>query len=215
MTRSFCSLGGAREQSSKKGAAADGPCPCCLAVVTLVWCASPPVTLYTLGQPAVPVEPDLPLGSRATVIEVARVTLPDYLDTQDILVRRGSVLESSHLGRLASRMSHWAPPTCSPHPWHSRRDALATDQPGTGTISYRLLINVSRFDVAADVGAAQGSAALEADWIIVPRNIAIPTLRGRVRLATAGPIGTDQDVVALERTVLGQLAGAIDITLLR
>jgi uncharacterized lipoprotein YmbA len=39
------------------------------------------------------------------VIAVARVTLPDDLDTQDILVRRGSVLESSHTARWASRLS--------------------------------------------------------------------------------------------------------------
>jgi uncharacterized lipoprotein YmbA len=185
-----------------------------LAVVALAACAAPPVTLYTLGQAPV-AGPEIPLTSGAVVIDVARVTLPDDLDTQDILIRRGSTLESSHRGRWASRLSLGATDLLTARLAQSRPDALVTDEPQTGAISYRLLIDISRLDVAADAVATQGSAVLEADWVIVPRDPAIRTRRGRVRLVVAGPIGTDQDVVALERKVLGQLAGSIDIALLR
>ena len=51
--------------------------------------------------------------------------------------------------------------------------------------------------------------------MIIPNDTSIPTFRGRVRLSAAGPIRTDQDIVALERRILGQLAGEIDITQLR
>jgi hypothetical protein len=74
------------------------------------------------------------------------------------------------------------------------------------------LINVSRLDIAADIGALQGSAVLEADWTIVSIDVAIPIVHGRVRLEADGPIQTDRDVVALEGRALSQLAAAIDIT---
>jgi len=190
-----------------------GLLPAVLAVAALASCAAPAVTLYTLGPPAI-VGPDIPLGSRATVIEVARVTLPDYLDTQEILTRRGSTLESSNHGRWASRLSLGATDLITARLAQSRPDALVTDQPETDAFSDRVLINVSRLDAAAAVGSKAGSVVLEADWMIVPRDTTIPTRRGRVRLEAAGPISTDQDVVSLERRVLSQLGGAIDITLL-
>jgi hypothetical protein len=44
-------------------------------------------------------------------------------------------------------------------------------------------------------------ATLEADWTIVPRNQPNP----QRKYATAGPVATDQDVVALMQTQLTQL----------
>lgn len=185
-----------------------------LALLALASCAAPPVVRYTLGQSAAG-GPAMALGREAIVIAVSRVSLPDYLDTQDILVRRGNALEASHLGRWASRLSLGVTELLTARLARSRPDALVTDQPQGGVPSYRLLINVSRLDVAADGGATEGSAALEADWAIVSHDPAVATLRDRVRLVATGPIGTDQDVVALEAKLLGQLAGAIDITRLR
>jgi len=49
----------------------------------------------------------------------------------------------------------------------------------------------------------------------VPRDAAGPTLRSRTSLNAAGPVGSDQDVVALETTLLSRLADAIDITRLK
>jgi uncharacterized lipoprotein YmbA len=182
-----------------------------LAVVALAACASPPVILYTLVQSAV-VGPETVLGRKATVIEVERVSLPDYLDTQDILIRRGSALNASQRGRWASRLSLGATDLLTARLAQSRPNALVTDQPQIGTQAYRILINVSRLDIAADIGALQGSAVLEADWTIVSSDVAIPIVHGRVRLEADGPIQTDRDVVALEGRALSQLAAAIDIT---
>ncbi len=175
----------------------------------LASCAAPPLALYTLGGPAVASDA-APLGGRAIVIEIRRVTLPDYLDTQDILLRRGNTLERSVRGRWASRLSLGITDLLTGRLARRRPDALVTGQPQTEAPSYRVLININRLDVTAD-----GTATLEADWQIVPRDPALPTRRDRAGFSAAGPVATDQDVVTLEETVLDRLAAAIDIASLR
>jgi uncharacterized protein len=175
----------------------------------LASCAAPPLTLYTLGGPAIATDAP-PLGGRAMVIEIRRVTLPDYLDTQDILVRHGNTLERSSRGRWASRLSLGITDLLTGRLAQRRPDALVTDQPQTEAPSYRVLINISRLDVTAE-----GVATLEADWQIVPRDPAMPTRRDRAGFSITGPVATDQDVVTLEETLVARLAGAIDITSLR
>jgi len=68
----------------------------------LAACAAPKLTLYTLDT--APAEAPQPNKPRA-VIAVARVSIPDELDTQDIMVRDASTLRRSSLGRWASRLS--------------------------------------------------------------------------------------------------------------
>lgn len=58
------------------------------------------------------------------LIKVARVTLPVYLKTQDVRVRRGSIFETSHTGRCASRLSLGGTARLA----RTRRYALVTDQ---------------------------------------------------------------------------------------
>lgn len=142
-----------------------------------------------------------PMGRKALVVEVARVSLPDDLDTEDIQVRHGSVLQGSRHGRWASRLSVGATGLLTARLARRRPDALFTDQPQAGAPSYRILVNVSRLDVTAE-----GAATLEADWQIVPRDPARPARRDRTRLVAMGPVATDRDVVALVGTVLDQLA---------
>jgi len=179
--------------------------------LTLSSCAAPPVTLYALGASGVR-GAVVPLRPGSVVIEVARVTLPDYLDTQDILVRRGSALETSHTGRWASRLSLGATELLAGILAQTRPEALVTDQPQTAAPAYRLSINISRLDVTTEQA---GRATLDADWLIVPRDPALPARRDRIRLSADGPVATDQAVVTLETTLLTRLAHAIDITRLR
>ena len=74
------------------------------AAVLLTSCAAPPLVLYTLDAPDTG-PGAAALSRKALVIEVTRVSLPDELDSQDIQVRRGSVLQASHQGRWASRLT--------------------------------------------------------------------------------------------------------------
>ncbi len=181
----------------------------CVVALLLASCAAPPLKLYTLDAPAIATD-SRPLGGRAAVIQIQRVTLPDYLDTQDILVRRGSTLDRSSLGRWASRLSLGITDLLAARLAQRRPDVLVTDQPQTQTPTYRILVNISRLDVTAD-----GVATVEADWQIVPSNAALPIRRDRGGFSARGAVTTDQDVVILEQSVLDQLAGAIDIAGLR
>jgi hypothetical protein len=174
-------------------------------VLLVASCATPPLNLYTLGAP--PIASDAaPLGQRPAMIAVARVTVADELDTEDIVVRDGSTLRRSTLGRWASRLSLGITDRITERLAERRPDALVTDRPLTDAPSYRVLVNIGRLDVTS-----AGVATLDADWMIVPRDAAARTLRDRGHFSATGPVATDQDVVALLGVVLDRLAGAIDI----
>jgi hypothetical protein len=178
------------------------------AALLLAGCAGPPLTVYTLNVPSSPAE-SAPLGS-GVVIQIVRVAVPDELDSQDIVYRNGDILHRSQIGRWASRMSLGITDRLTERLAARRPDALVTDQPRADAATYRVQINISRLDVTA-----AGSATLEADWTIVPRDPAKPVLRDRVRLTASGSVATDQDVVALVGGLLDRLAAAIDVAGLR
>jgi uncharacterized protein len=172
-------------------------------------CASPPLALYTLAPPDRSSQAAA-LARRAMVIEIRRVAIPDYLDTQDILVRDGSTLQRSAHGRWATRLSlgvtrYLTGLLALRHP-----EALVTDQPQIETPDARILVTISTLDVTS-----AGVATLEADWTLVPRDPARPTRRQRARFVANGSVATDQDVVNLMQAVLTQLADAIVIGRLR
>jgi uncharacterized protein len=172
-------------------------------------CAAPPLSLYTLEPPSTS-SPAPPLTRRTVVIELRRVVLPDYLDTQDILVRDGNTLQRSARGRWASRLSLAITSYLAGLLAARRPNALITDQPQVETPNYRIFLTISTFDVGSP-----GVATLEADWTIVPRDPARPTSRQRARLTANGPVATDQDVVLLMQSVLQLLADRIDVAGLR
>ena len=174
-----------------------------IAGLVLASCASPALKEYVLTGPPVSAAPKA-LDAHTTVIEVSRIALPDYLDNEDIAVRRGSVIEKSHLGRWASRLSLGATDLVTARLARGRPNALITAEPHTTKAAYRLVINISRLDVSAS-----GVATLEADWLIVPRDPSVPIRRERSAFSTTGPVVTDGDIVALQQTVLDQLAAAI------
>jgi hypothetical protein len=178
----------------------------CGAVALLSACAAPPLTLYSLDTPSAAA--DAPsLGKRPVVIAVARVTVPDELDTENIVVRDGSVLRRSEHGRWASRLSLGITDRLTERLAARRPDALVTDRPLAETPSYRVLVNIGRLDVNAS-----GVATLDADWQIVPHNATEATRRDRLHVSLTGPVATDQEVVTLVGALLDRLAGAIDIS---
>ena len=168
-------------------------------------CGSPPLTLYTLGTPAI-VTDARPTGRVSIVIAVARVTIPDELDTEDIFVRDGSTLRRSVRGRWGSRLSLGITDRVTERLAERYPRALVTDRPLTDTPSDRVLINIGRLDVTA-----AGVATLEADWLVVPGDPAKLAPRDRGLFSASGPTATDQDVVTLVGIVVDRLANAIDI----
>jgi uncharacterized protein len=180
----------------------------CLLLVCLLaaTCAGPPLTLYTLGTP--PAASEAPrLGKAPIVIAITRVTIPDELDTADVVVRDGSALRRSSLGRWASRLSLGITDRVTERLGQRYPGVLVTDRPLTETPAVRVLINIGRLDVSA-----AGVATLDADWLVVPRESRRPSRRERMQVSVSGPVATDQDVVTLMGNLVDRLAGAIDLS---
>ena len=166
-------------------------------------CASPPLNLYTLeaSDAAARVTPSV---GKVKVVEIRRAAVPDFLDNQDILVRRGSTLVRSSQGRWASRLSLGATHFVTGQLAQRRPDILITDQPQIEPPDYQVFLTISTLDVRAT-----GTATMEADWLIVPRNAALPSQRKRGGFSATGSTATDQDVVSLNTALLQQLTDAI------
>jgi len=166
-------------------------------------CASPPLNLYTLeaSDAAAPATPSV---GKVKVVEIRRAAVPDFLDNQDILVRRGSTLARSSQGRWASRLSLGATHFVTGQLAQRRPDILITDQPQIEPPDYQVFLTISTLDVTA-----AGTATMEADWLIVPRNAALPSQRKRGGFSVTGSTATDQDVVSLNTALFQQLADAI------
>lgn len=166
-------------------------------------CAARPLRLYTLNDPAALGSPGH-LQPGAPVIEIDRLTLPDYIDTLDILLRHGSVLERSDGARWASRLSILATNLVTARLATRAPGALVTDQWRGAAADYRIMVQVTRLDVTT-----AGVASLDAYWQIVPRDPRLQTLRDRTQLRLTGPVATDREVVALETELFERLAAAI------
>jgi uncharacterized lipoprotein YmbA len=93
------------------------------------------------------------------IIELSRVSLPDYLDSTDMLRRDGArVLVPSSTGRWAERLSFVISDAMIPT--LSRLAPQAVVSAGTESRpSRRLTLQIDRFDLAAD-----GSCRISARW---------------------------------------------------
>ncbi len=148
----------------------------------------------------------VPLGKKPVVIAVARVTAPDEIDTQDIVVRDGNMLQRSHQGRWATRLSLGITDRLTQRLAERRPAALVTARPLIETPAYRVLINIQRLDITT-----AGVGTLDADWLVLPRDPAAPAQRDRGHFSVAGPVTTDRDVVAVVETLSDRLAAAIEL----
>ncbi len=177
----------------------------CVMALSLGSCGAPPLSTYTLAAPPTAAG-NGSFGKTPTIISVAPVTVPDELDTQDIVVRNGSTLRRSQLGRWASRLSIGITDRMTERLAAQRPEALVTDRQLADTPSFVVRINIARLDVTA-----AGVVTLDADWSITAHDAAIPTRRERAHFVATGSVATDQDVVTLLELVLDRLAAAIRI----
>lgn len=180
-----------------------------LAMLPLSGCAAPALVLFTLAAPTAPTAGGA-LPTRLVVIEIARITLPDELDNEDILVRDGATLARSSTGRWASRLSLQVGERITQRLADRRPDALVVNRAQAQTPSYRVVINVARLEVLRD-----GSGMLEADWQIIPADAVQPVARDRGRFVSQGLAGGNDVVVARIGNLLDQLAQAINVAGLR
>ncbi|WP_428491862.1 PqiC family protein [Rhodopila sp.] len=178
----------------------------CCAVLLLASCGAPPLTVFTLSAPQTAVDAS-PAGRTKLVITVARVSIPDALDTEDIVVRDdGSILRRSRSGRWASRLSLGITDRLTQRLAERRPDALVTDRPLSDAANLRVLVNIERLDVTA-----AGVATLDADWLVARRDAGAATVPVRGHFSATGPVGSDRDVVTMVGHLVDRLAAAINI----
>lgn len=180
-----------------------------LTFVTMAGCAAPPVQFYTLGAPAI-AQNNAALSVSAPVLSVSHVTLPDYLDSQDILTRHGDQLDRSPNGRWASRLSQGVTDLLSAHLGQDWPNYVVTTQPLTETPTLRLAVNISRLDLNTS-----GQGTLDADWALIPSDEHQPILHSRGSFTAQGAVTTDENKVALTRSLVEQLAARIANTIKR
>ncbi len=172
--------------------------------LALAGCAGSAASLYTLGTGQTAAGPMH--GQVPVVIAIARVRIPDELDSEDLLVRAGSVLRRSPNGHWATRLSTEVTDRITDRLAARRPDALVTSGDQAQTPDWQIVITLSRLDVSAD-----GHAVLAADWVIVPRDPARPLRRDRAVIALDGAVATDLDVVRPEGALVDGLGQVIDV----
>jgi len=186
---------------------------CTLVALTLAGCtAAPPLKMYTLspstaGGAEAMTSADPPPPPGAPVIEVTRVRLPTYVDSRDLVVRQGDLLERSSTGRWASRLSIAATDLLTARLALRWPDAWVTDQAQARPPDYRLMVDISRLDITNT-----GKGTLEADWAIVPRNASARVVRERTQFTMSGQVGTDESVAGFVRKLLERLSSEIDLS---
>ena len=110
-----------------------------LTAILITGCAGPPLKFYTLGEVRA-TGYTLPLPRQTAVMEVDRLTLPNYLDSREILLRNGSALEESSTGRWVSRLSLLATDLVTSRLAKRFPHALITDQGLGEAPQYRIVI---------------------------------------------------------------------------
>lgn len=181
--------------------------------VSLTACSSPPLRLYTLDGPATTVPaPSGPLAQTAPILEISRVSLPDYLDSQDLLTRNGNALERSPNGRWAERLSNGITDLIMVRLGAARPDVFVTEQAPTGSTSTsRLRIAITRLDIPTS-----GQASLEANWTYISGDDHIPTRTDRTHVTSSiTDNGTDAKVVQTTNDLINQLSKVIASSLPR
>ncbi|GBR15185.1 PqiC family protein [Asaia spathodeae] len=176
-----------------------------LALGLLSGCASAPVQFYTIA----PTASDITLAPRnAPVTYVPPVSMPDYLDTQDILVRDGSRLVRSSNGRWASRLSQSATDLIVARLSQDWPQRMVTAYPPLDTPESRLGITIERMDLLQ-----QGQATLIASWTELPRDENSPPRQGRASVSVQGSVTDDAAKAALLQKLFEQLADKIAASL--
>lgn len=168
--------------------------------------SSPPLHSYVLGDPttAAGMRPDGGLE----VVELMTVTVPDYLDTSDILLRTGpNQVTPSPTGRWGERLSVGMT--------RALAAKLSAVLPGrvieTSRMSdpdQRLQVAVDQLDVTTD-----GKCQMVASWLVTTRDGRIAAAGGRDSFHEAAESGADPAIAAALTRLVDQLAGRIQATI--
>lgn len=173
-------------------------------------CSAPPLKYYTFNENIINQSTNkiTQYSETSPTIIITPITLPDYLDTTDIVTRENSSLHHSVNGRMSSVLSV-AVTDYVTHLLSVKNPTLfITNQRQVGMPTSQILINISHLDVQ-NLGNQNGSAILEADWCIIPRNEHLPINKQKGTFFASGSIASDSDVIKIEQALLIQLVNQI------
>lgn len=173
-------------------------------------CSAPPLKYYTFNENIINQSTNkiTQYSEISPTIIITPITIPDYLDTTDIVTRENSSLHHSVNGRMSSVLSV-AVTDYVTHLLSVKNPTLfITNQRQVGMPTSQILINISHLDVQ-NLGNQNGSAILEADWSIIPRNEHLPINKQKGTFFASGSIASDSDVIKIEQALLIQLVNQI------
>jgi uncharacterized lipoprotein YmbA len=180
--------------------------------VFLVVCAgcssAPPRNLYSLSAPVDPAAGISNVTARP-VIELQRVSMPDYLDTTDIVLRGGgNELKVSATGRWAERLSDGLNQALMADLVVRLPGDQITATPPSRRMQRQILVTVEAFDVEPD-----GRCILTAAWTILDKNndAVLIAERGAFIAPVKDASGRveDADIVSAMVIATGELADGI------
>ena len=136
---------------------------CGAAIFSVVGCSmsGPPPAQYVLG-PMPAATPTTFRQSGLPIVELKRVQLPDYLDTTDIVERKGSELVSSSTGRWGERLSIGVNRALITSLAARLPRMVVTATPPVERPTWQILVDVAAFEARAD-----HNVVLVAHWSIV------------------------------------------------
>ena len=177
------------------------PAIACAVLITSA-CTSGPVPRTFLLGTRVPDATSPTVGSDGVPVQLQTVTVPDYLDTEDILLREGA-----H-GLAASPGARWGE-RLSAGMTHALAAALVTRLPDyrvaparpPDPLARQVLVDVTAFDVGRD-----GRCELRASWTISVPGSAFPALRRQAVFVTPAAGASP----ALDATVVAAMAATVD-----
>jgi uncharacterized lipoprotein YmbA len=174
-----------------------------LAAGLLAGCAGNPTpAIYVLSTPtSAPVSSSS--GGNLPVLQVRIVSVPDYLDSTDILLRVGpNELKASPTGRWGERLSRGITTALAANLASRLPGTLVAAGPSLDTPSRQLQVDVEAFDVQAD-----GRSVLAARWSVLSGDARTVRSSGRATFTVpAKGQASDSAIVAAMTEAVGQLA---------
>lgn len=179
------------------------------ALLAAAGCSSaPPPSLYSLSAPVDPTAGISTVTAEPT-LQLQPVTVPDYLDTSDLLLRSGqNELKASATGRWAERLSEGLNHALQADLAVRLQRDQVTAAPPTLKTARQIQVNLEAFDVRPD-----GRCVMAVTWTILDKDNQSVLISergsfiGSARNAS-GNVG-DADIVSAMAAATGQLADAI------
>ena len=162
--------------------------------------------VYVLGD-AGPPAPGVSNEARKPDIELKTVTVPDDLDSTDIIrLKAGNELVTSDKGRWGERLSIGITHALAGDLTRRLPNVLIETR-GSYEPSRRLLVDVERFEVGAN-----GSCTLTARWRLTGADGKAPPDSERGTVVQTATSGSDAAVAVAMTSAIDQLAAQIAIT---